>query len=416
MVAVSGGIDSVALVHLLTKLNYPVALAHCNFNLRGDESDQDETFVKELGNQYHLETFTTSFQTERYAIEKKVSTQIAARELRYHWFENLQKQHRFEYVLTAHHADDSIETFLINLVRGTGLEGLTGIPEQNGTIVRPLLPFSRNQIHAFALQHNISWREDESNASTKYVRNKIRHQIVPLLKELNPSFLTSFQDTTSYLKGSQQIVNEAVNSVKETFEVTKEGDLTIDISMLKQVSNVNVYLHQLLKEYGFTQWDDIIHLLDAQSGKYVLSNTHLLLKDRSHLILSERKASDQKEIYLIETTTKEMKTPIDLVFDGDTENSFKNTHTIRVDHTKLSFPLTLRKWEKGDSFFPTGMTGKKKLSKYFKDEKYTLLDKERTWLLCTSHNDIIWIVGKRQDRRFTPDAESHKVVTITYSS
>ncbi|MCL4124374.1 UNVERIFIED_CONTAM: hypothetical protein GTU68_046541, partial [Idotea baltica] len=215
LIAISGGIDSVVLTHLLSELSFDISLAHCNFKLREKESDLDEAFVIELGKKFNIKTFTTQFETNKFAELKKLSTQIAARELRYSWFKELVKKYKFDYVLTAHHADDNLETFLINLSRGTGLDGLTGIPEKNGTIIRPLLPFSRTEIFNFAKENNIDWREDQSNSSSKYIRNKIRHQVVPVLKEINPSLLESFAKTSKHLKESQEIIEDRIEKVCE---------------------------------------------------------------------------------------------------------------------------------------------------------------------------------------------------------
>ena len=271
LIAISGGIDSVVLTHLLSTLDFTISLAHCNFKLRKKESDLDEAFVLSLGKQLNLKTFTSQFETEKFAKENKQSTQIAARNLRYSWFEEIIKKHQFDFVLTAHHANDNLETFLINLTRGTGLEGLTGIPEKNVNIVRPLLVFSRDEIIAFAKENNIDWREDQSNSSTKYIRNKIRHQVVPVLKEINPNLLDSFGKTSSHLQESQQIIDDKIDSVSKdivikdfstSLEMTK-----INIKKINQLSNPKAYLYQLLKAYHFTEWNDVYNLLSAQSGK-----------------------------------------------------------------------------------------------------------------------------------------------------
>jgi tRNA(Ile)-lysidine synthase len=416
LIAISGGLDSVVLAQLFHSLNFDISLAHCNFNLRNLESDKDEAFVKNIGKKLGLETFTTSFDTNKYAHKNKTSTQIAARELRYHWFQELVVQHSFDFVLTAHHADDNLETFIINLSRGTGLEGFTGIPTINKNILRPLLTFSRDEIEQFAKENTIEWREDQSNASTKYVRNKIRHQIIPVLKEINPTLLNSFQKTTDNLKGSQQIVNDTITQVKKkVIRIDENGITKLAISELQKLSNLKAYLFELLKSYNFTEWNDIENLLSAQSGKQVFSKTHRLLKDRNFLLLTE--LPSQKEIpeTLITESTKEILEPIHLIFENASKTEQLGKNTIFLDSEKLTFPLTLRKWQEGDFFYPIGMQGKKKLSKFFKDEKYSLLEKESTWLLC-SENQIIWVVGKRQDKRFLAVKTSHAILKtyVTY--
>ena len=410
LIAISGGLDSVVLTQLFHTLNFDTSLAHCNFNLRSIESDADEAFVKKIGEDLNLKTFTTSFNTNEYANKNKTSTQIAARELRYNWFQELVKQHQFEYVLTAHHADDNLETFLINLSRGTGLEGLTGIPTINKNIVRPLLIFSREEIEQYAKENSIAWREDQSNASTKYIRNKIRHQVIPILKEINPALLNSFQKTTDNLKGSQQIVKDSIAQLKKKIiSVDENGTTTLTISAIQKLSNPKSCLFELLKPYGFTEWNDIENLLSAQSGKQVFSKTHRLLKDRDLLLLS--KLSLQKKILEISITksTKEILDPIHIIFENVSKIERSGKNSIFLDIEKLTFPLTLRKWQEGDYFYPIGMQGKKKLSKFFKDEKYSLIDKENTWLLC-SENQIVWIVGKRLDRQFTATVDSSHIL------
>ena len=415
LIAVSGGVDSVVLTHILHQLDYNISLAHCNFNLRVAESNADEEFVKKLGKRLNLEVFTTHFKTETFAKINRQSIQIAARNLRYAWFEELTKKHNFNYVLTAHHTDDNLETFLINLIRGTGLDGFTGIPAVNKNIIRTLLSFSREDIVSFAKENNIEWREDKSNASTKYIRNKIRHQIIPVLKEFNPDLLDSFLKTTEHLQGSQQIINDCVSKVEDTVLSKREnGIIKIDISKLKCFKNPKAYLYEILKNYSFTEWDNVAHLLDAQSGKQVFSATHRLLKDRNFLLLTEINLTSKEgqEHFLIENTTSENTNPIHLKFDIVAEKSIENNQTIYLDKDALTFPLIIRKWQKGDFFYPSGMKGKKKLSKYFKDEKYSLLDKENAWLLC-SENKIIWVINRRQDSRFLISSGVKNILKIS---
>lgn len=405
LIAISGGIDSVVLTHLLAHLNATISLAHCNFKLRAEESDADELFVKNLGESLNVNVFTTTFETAKIARKQKKSIQLVARELRYKWFQELINIHNFEYVLTAHHADDNLETFLINLTRGTGLQGFTGIPKQNKNIVRPLLAFSRKEIEDYATENKLTWREDKSNASTKYLRNKIRHQVVPVLKEINPSLLDSFSNTLQNLKESEQIVVDKINDVKEVLIskkiVSGKQVLVIDIDKLTNFSNQKAYLYQILKDYGFTEWNDILGLLNAQAGKQVLSKTHILLKDRNELLLYKKENStNSKPIFYIEKNQSKITQPISISLEKINESSRVTKDTIYVDENLLSFPLQVRKWQTGDVFYPLGMQGKKKLSKYFKDEKMSLLEKENTWLLCTMKNEIVWIINKRQDRRF----------------
>ena len=398
LLAVSGGIDSMVLLDLFYKLRFDICVVHCNFQLRGKESKGDEMLVREICQDSYIPYFIESFDTTEFAKINKLSIQLAARKLRYDWFQEIISL-GFDYVLTAHHLDDNVETFLINFTRGTGLEGLTGIPAQNGNIIRPLLPFSREEIENYALENKIQWREDSSNASDKYFRNKLRHNIVPTLKELNTGFLDSFQNTLHHLQQAESLVNDASKLVFEKVVEEKENQLEIHLNSLLQFKNYKAYLYQWLKEYGFSAWNDIYDLVEAQSGKQVFSETHVLLKDREKLILSERKSTDKSEVFIIESLDSKVNIPLKLVFSRFSGGRDVNSNCIFVDENKLKFPLTIRKWREGDYFYPSGMNGKKKLSKYFKDEKYSLLDKENQWLLC-SEDQIIWVIGKRADNRF----------------
>lgn len=398
LLAISGGIDSIVLAQLLRQSGYAVSLAHCNFNLRGGESDGDEQFVRNFAAENNLELFVTHFDTERFAQDNKLSIQLAARQLRYIWFHQLLEENHMDFILTAHHLDDNLETFLINFTRGTGLEGLTGIPVQNEKIVRPLLNFSREEIENFASENKIEWREDSSNASDKYLRNKLRHDIVPILKSLNPSFLNSFQDTLSHLNQSKSLAEDASVLVYKQVVTEKENQKFFRLFDLKRLPNYEAYLFEWLRPFGFTAWKDISNLTEAQSGKFILSEKFRLSKDRDFLILEPIPEKDQR-IYEIEDDAAidfPIKLKLETVFQLDKTS---NAAAIYVDKEKLKFPLTVRKWQEGDYFCPAGIDGKKKVSKYFKDEKFSLSEKENTWLLVSDH-EVVWIIGKRQDRRF----------------
>lgn len=410
LLAVSGGIDSMVLMHLFQQLNYDIAIAHCNFQLRGKESDADELFVKVKSEKLKVKSYFIQFDTENYSKENKLSIQLAARKLRYDWFQEIISL-GFDYVLTAHHLDDNVETFLINFIRGTGLEGLTGIPAQNGNIIRPLLPFSREEIENYAQANQIQWREDSSNASDKYFRNKLRHDIVPILKELNTGFLDSFQNTLHHLHQAESLVDDASKLVYEKVVEEKDNRLEIHLKPLFEFKNYIAYLYQWLKNYGFSAWNDIYDLVEAQSGKQVFSETHILLKDREKLILSERKSTDKSEVFIIESMESKVNIPLKLRFCKAVNIFETDSNCIFVDENKLKFPLTIRKWQEGDYFYPSGMNGKKKLSKYFKDEKYSLLDKENQWLLC-SEDQIVWVIGKRADSRFTSKETTQNNIKI----
>lgn len=412
LLAISGGLDSVVMTHLCHQLKLNMSLAHCNFNLRASESDADEDFVLALADDLDLDVFVESFDTASYAKEQRISIQMAARELRYQWFFELAEQLDFDYILTAHHADDNLETFLINLTRGTGLEGLTGIPELSGKIVRPLLPFSREALEAFARKEKIEWREDATNASTKYLRNKLRHDVIPTLKQINPQLLQNFQTTISNLLDSQDLIDSAVVRIQKKVFTVDGDQIRLNVSKLNKLSNPKAYLYHLLKDYNFTAWDDVVNLLTAQSGKQVFSSTHRLLKDRDFLVLCELDAVSKDCPISIENEIHKVITPFGtLTFDEVDTMSDVSKIKIYVDADFLKYPLTIRKWEEGDLFYPLGMKGKKKLSKYFKDEKFSLIDKENAWLLI-SDNALVWVIGRRPDERFKVTEDTKRIIKI----
>ncbi len=412
LLATSGGLDSMVMAHLFHQLQYEIALVHCNFQLRGLESFGDQQFVQEFAEANAIPIFVTQFDTTAFANDYKLSTQVAARELRYNWFYELLETEKYNYILTAHHADDNLETFFINLSRGTGLEGLVGIPEQNDAIIRPLLHFSREEIADYASENAIRWREDSSNASDKYLRNKIRHHVAPLLKELNPHFLASFRKTQSYLRESSSMVEDASIMVYQQVAKQQENQIHFDLKKLKKLPNYRSYLYQWLHEFGFTAWEDVYDLVESQSGKQIFSAEFRLLKDREYFILSPIQDAVEKEEYLINEAETEVNIPLKLRFCKVTDISKASNRIIFVNEDQLQFPLVLRRWREGDAFQPFGMEGKsKKLSKLFKDEKWSLLEKENCWILL-SGDRIVWVVGLRQDERFRVDDSTQRILKI----
>lgn len=410
--ATSGGLDSMVMAHLFHQLEYKIALAHCNFQLRGLESFGDQKFVQDFADSNGIPVFITQFDTQAFAKDYKLSTQVAARDLRYNWFYELLESENFDYILTAHHADDNIETFLINLSRGTGLEGLTGIPAENGNIIRPLLLFSREEIAQYAKENGIKWREDSSNASDKYLRNKIRHDLVPLFKELNPHFIESFQKTQSYLQESATMVEDASIMVYQQVVRQEEDEMHFNLSKLKRLPNYKSYLYQWLHEFGFSAWDDVYDLVDSQSGKQIFSPEFRLLKNRDSLILSPIHYQTEKQEYFIEKGIQDVKIPLKLTICKVDDISISPNTAIFVDEDKLEYPLVLRRWKEGDNFQPFGMEGKsKKLSKFFKDEKFSLLEKENCWILW-SGDSVVWVIGYRQDERFKIHSTTQNILKI----
>lgn len=410
LLACSGGVDSVVLAHLCAAAKLDFILAHCNFNLRGKASDEDEHFVKKLALTLGKEVLVQQFNTTDYAKENKLSIQMAARALRYTWFEGILLDFNLKTVVTAHHLDDDLETFIINLSRGTGIQGLNGMPSKTSKITRPLLSFKREEIVDYAQMNHLKWREDESNAETKYLRNKIRHKIVPLLKQLHPSFLENFKTTQNNLRETTYLNEMYISQLKEQLFVEGKGVIQIPIKSILKLEPLAPYLYGLFNAYGFTAWEDVSRLLTGMSGKEVLSKTHRLVKDRDYLLLTEviPKNSDH---YYIEEGEHGLNVPLPLKISEVGFLAQTAVNTLYVDKETLKFPLVLRRWEKGDYFYPLGMKGKKKLSKFFKDEKIDVISKEKQWLLC-SENNIVWVIGKRADERFKVTSQTKNIIKI----
>jgi tRNA(Ile)-lysidine synthase len=412
LIACSGGLDSVVLAHSFKKLDYDIAVAHCNFSLRGNESDSDESFVLDLAETLSIPVFTETFDTKKFAKEHKVSTQMAARDLRYGWFEEILKDFKYDYLLTAHHADDDLETFLINLSRGTGLRGLTGIPQLNQQVIRPFLPFSKDQILKYAKESNIYWREDSSNSETDYLRNKLRLEVIPPYKKAADGLLESFQITQKHLRDSQNLIEDYMALVHNLAISEFSEGYKLDIWKLKELPHTEALLFELLAPFGFTDLPAINELLDSQSGKQVFSKTHRLLKDRGVLLLTEiAQKQELTEIFITENE-KKISAPVALEFKSTGKIGNTTDFVLYVDKDKIKYPLHLRKWREGDQFQPFGMQGKKKLSKFFKDEKLSLVAKEKIWVLCSA-DQIIWIVGYRADERFKVTAKTKEILKIS---
>nr|WP_246516278.1 tRNA lysidine(34) synthetase TilS [Aequorivita echinoideorum] len=413
LIACSGGLDSTVLAYLMKSLEFQIALAHCNFSLRGKESDGDEMFTVGLAKKMEIPVFAETFETKKYAAENKVSTQMAARDLRYHWFGEILKNFGYDYVLTAHHLDDDLETFLINLSRGSGLQGLTGIPFQNEKIIRPFLNVSREEIFEYAKENKISWREDSSNAKPDYLRNKLRLDVIPQYKEAANSLLRNFQKSRQNLRASQHLVEDYMALVYKLIIAETADGYSINIEKLQELPHPRAILFELLSGFGFTAWEDVYNLLEAQTGKRVFSETHQLLKNRDLLFLSEISSEENFSEFEISKETPEISEPIRLKFETEKYIGETEKNIAHFDFHKLKFPLKLRKWQEGDQFQPFGMKGKKKLSKFFKDEKLSLSQKDKIWLL-TSNNQVIWVIGHRMDERFKVTETTSEIFKITY--
>lgn len=413
LVACSGGLDSVVMTHLLVSCGYSVRLAHCNFSLRGSESDSDSEFVIRFAKKLGTPVYTETFETATFAEEKGLSIQMAARVLRYNWFEELAKLLEINHILTAHHMDDDLETFFINFSRGTGLKGLTGIPKLSGKLRRPLLEFSREAILEYAQANKLKWREDSSNASDYYLRNALRHQVIPNFKEINPQLLQNFKVTQEHLISSRLLLEDYVGLIFSYVAEKTENGYQFSIEKLKKLPHTKALLFELFQSFGFTQWEDVLQLLDAQTGKKVYSQSHILLKNRAYLELEiiKESGSNPESEYLIPKGVSKIETPINLTLQNVKAIEEQELGICYVDEALMHYPLKLRKWKKGDVFHPLGMRGKKKISKFFKDEKLSLLGKQNIWLLC-SNESIVWVVGMRADNRFKITENTQSILKI----
>ncbi len=418
LAAVSGGIDSMVMLHLLHAVGADCAVAHCNFNLRGDESDGDEFFVKEKTAGYGFELHVGSFDTIGYAGEKDLSIQMAARELRYGWFEELSVQHGYDIIAIAHNRDDRIETLFINLARGTGIHGLTGIKPRNGKLIRPLLFASREDIIAYAKINNIVFREDSSNKTDKYVRNYIRHHVIPGLERFFPGMQQTIDRNIEYFSGIEAIYNEALIRFMKEIVHKKNGLVYIDLQALFLSPSPVTLLYEILNPFGFSNAvaTDVLNDATYPSGRQFFSDTHRLLYDRKTLVVQMLEKEKPQE-YLIDHHISHIDIPICLNIEMfDRYPGFKpdtQRDIACLDFHKLQFPLLLRKWEHGDAFRPLGMTNMKKLSDFFIDQKLSLIEKEQCWVLASA-GQIVWIVGLRIDDRFKITDETAAIMRIEW--
>ena len=413
LLALSGGLDSVALLHLFHLCGFSFEVAHCNFNLRAEESDADEQFVIDLCASLNIPLHSKQFKTEAFATENGISIQMAARDLRYSWFEEIRKSEQIDYIATAHHQDDQIETVLLNLSRGTGLKGMHGILARNEYLIRPLLFCNRQALELWVKENKFLYREDSSNASVKYSRNKLRHQVVPVLKEINASLGSTMQQNVERFDASHQNLSFFYEKERATILSAKEGDIKINLVEIRKLPSPIDAMFHYLSDYGFNDWIAMEQQLNSDSGKIISSKTHQLLKDRNTLLLKEIPVFKDEE-YLIHDATSFISEPINLKFECLQIEDFKlmkDSTIAALDFDKLDFPLTLRKWRKGDVFQPLGMRGKKNLSDFFIDKKLSVFEKQNTWIVCTN-DKIVWVVGMRIDERFKLVENSQKVYLV----
>lgn len=416
LLAVSGGIDSVVLAKLCHQAGFTFGIAHCNFQLRGIDSEGDEIFVQELAQTYRVMYHVQRFETKVFAKKEGISTQMAARELRYRWFEDLRRTQRYDYILTAHHQDDLLETLLINLTRGTGLAGLHGILPKNGHLIRPLLFATRTEIKAFLTQHQLAWREDSSNASSDYMRNRLRHDVIPILRELNPNVSAAAAQLAERVKIVENILEHQNNLLRADIIQTDGSNQWIDIERLAQQIEPLEFLAAQLNNFGFTyeQAKRIWARRNGQTGQRFFSPTHTLTLDRGRWLVHLTQEPDSTVYELDENDTEIgyaqgilswVKTEVDMMES--------NPATAYFDADALRFPLRLRRWQPGDRFCPLGMKGKgKKISDFLVDAKVPSTLKDRIYVL-ESEGKIAWLVGFRTDDRFKINEKTTKAIKFT---
>ncbi len=408
ILAISGGADSVCLMYILMDLDFSFELAHCNYGLRGKESEDDELFVKRLAQKYRKQLHIKHFKTKEYSVQRKISIQMAARDLRYCWFNSLLESRNARYIAIAHQKDDVIETFFINLIRGTGILGLSSISNKRSNIVRPLINISRVEVENYLKEKNYNYRHDSSNNETYYIRNKLRHKILPLIDEVNPSFRENFACQIQKIQETNEVFSQQIDTVRKDIVQKTKGVISLKINKIKKLYPRKIYLFELLKPFGFNQINSINKALDTQSGKQFFSSTHNLLIDREDIFII-RNESDNIREYKISRELISTNYPLKMNFKLTVLTELiKNARTAQFDYEKLSFPLKIRKWQAGDKFMPLGMKKHKKLSDFFIDNKFSLIQKRECWLLC-SCDKIIWIIGYRIDDRFKVDGNTKKV-------
>ncbi|WP_428327461.1 tRNA lysidine(34) synthetase TilS [Mucilaginibacter sp.] len=413
LAAVSGGMDSVIMVNLLKAAGFSFGIAHCNFQLRGNESDSDEQFCRDLAQQLDVAFHNIRFDTLQHVTAHKVSTQMAARQLRYNWFEQIRQQHGYTEIALAHHQNDAIETILLNLTRGTGIAGLHGILPKNGLLVRPLLFLKRDDIQQVIEQGNIAYAEDNSNSSVKYARNKIRHQVIPALKELNPALEQTFESNLKHFRELEQLLDIRIAQLRGELFIADNNDFHLPLAKIKTLEPKHLLLYNLLKPYGFneTAMNDLIASLDKHSGRVFEATDYKLILDRDKLILTPNKqqSNAQVSISLNDTEADYGSYKLNLLHDDSPLIVKNNPMAVSIDTKLLVYPLTLRAWQQGDSFYPLGMKTRKKLSDFFIDQKISLHDKSEVPLLVNGNGDIIWIGGYRPDDRYKVTADTKKV-------
>jgi tRNA(Ile)-lysidine synthase len=421
LLAVSGGADSVVLAHLCKMAGYNFAMAHCNFQLRGAESDRDQQFVEILSQQFSVPLYVKKFDTAFEARQQKKSIETAARDLRYAWFNSLLDEKNdlsFRFILTAHHADDSIETATMNFFRGTGIAGLHGILPKQGRVVRPLLFARRAEIEQYAQLHTLEYVTDSTNAQSDYTRNFFRNKILPQVKQVYPDADKNVLANIYRIQEAEELYNQAITLHKKKLLEVKGNEVHIPVLKLLKATPLPTIAYEIIKDFGFSakQTDELLALLQSDTGKYIESATHRIIKNRNWLIIAPQETAQAAHI-IIEAgdTTIEFELG-KLKIENKTATGFslqQNTLLAQLDAAEIKFPLLLRRWKQGDYFYPLGMAKKKKLSRFFIDHKLSLTDKEKTWVV-EMNKKIIWVVGMRIDNRFKITAQTKNILLLHY--
>lgn len=438
LLAVSGGIDSVVLCELCKQAGFSFVIAHCNFTLRGEESERDAAFVQQLALDYNVPFFKKEFDTAAYANERRLSIQEAARELRYGWFAELlgrqwsmvngqwitgnqEPIHHSPFtihLLTAHHLDDNIETMLMHFFRGTGIHGLRGMLPKQGFIVRPLLFARKQELHQFATENNLRWVEDSSNAQDKYARNYFRNQLIPLIQKIYPEAENNLASNLRRFADMELLYDQAVGLHKKKLLEYKGQEVHIPVLKLQKSQPLHSIVYEIIKEYGFTpaQADEAVRLLDSESGRYVQSASHRIIKNRRWLIIAPAQTEHAQTLAIDEDESKVVFENGALIFESLKNKDLQlinDAATALIDYGTLQFPLLLRKWKKGDYFYPLGLKKKKKVARFLIDQKLSLTDKEKIWVL-ESNTKILWVVGLRIDDRFKITEATKQVLRIRF--
>jgi len=417
LLAVSGGVDSVVLCEWCKQAGYDFGIAHCNFQLRGEDSTRDELFVQQLAKKYDAVFYSISFDTAAIAAKEKKSIEAAARDLRYNWFEKLRAENGYSFIVTAHHADDNIETVLMNFFRGTGIKGLHGIPPRRNKIVRPLLFAAKNELADFAAKNKLAFVTDYTNSENEFTRNYFRNELIPGVKKVFPAAAENILKNITRFGEAEQLYQQAITLHKTKLLEQKGNEIHIPVLKLQKSTPLATIVYEIIRHYNFTahQTEEVIALLQSESGKYVQSATHRVIKNRKWLIISPNQTAAAQNI-LIEETDKQVSFEMGTLqiekLPATTNHQPPTTNFIaQLDSNDIKFPLLLRQWKPGDYFYPLGMQKKKKLSRFFTDQKLSVTQKEKVWVL-ESNKKILWVMGMRIDDRFKVTAATKNILHI----